>query len=154
MQFDGLRPYENVKVVKAINPAKRVGGPGGPGSDDVNPINLKPFLGQGLYSLQVAVFDEEGGKQFREAAEAHARQLREEGYDAYYYHAQRSTVTVGLFLYEEAFTQEIGVADRYSPLVRALQERFPHNLFNGVVILERADGRTMREQPSIIINLR
>ena len=24
VQFDGLRPYENVKVVKAINPAKRV----------------------------------------------------------------------------------------------------------------------------------
>ncbi len=87
----------------------------------------------GVYTLQVAVFfPTEDVTQYKELAVAYVKQLREKGYDAYYYHADaKSIVTVGIFGQEAAY--RTGGKVDYSPAVRSLQrkEHFAYNLNNG-----------------------
>ena len=91
-----------------------------------------------LYTLQVAIwgdFDDEGlGLDgVKERAEAHARQLRTQGYEAYFHHDEQravSAVTIGLFD-RTALDVESGlIVDRK---LRALMDTFPLHLLNGVM---------------------
>jgi hypothetical protein len=124
-------------------------------------LNLRNHLTRAQYTLQVAFFDEAGGRTYREAAEAYARQLRAQGEQAFYLHGRTmSLVTVGLFSEQDVPTERaIGadgvpvVSQRYGQKVRALQRRFPHNLGNGMTLLESSGDGPQREAPSFVVRL-
>lgn len=97
---------------------------------------------QGHWSLQVAVFyNNEVITSRRELAEAYARELREQGHEAYYHHgAINSIVTVGLFPQDAVQTVMTpdpltGVQTATSRIaderILELQKTFTHNLHNG-----------------------
>ena len=68
----------------------------------------------------------------RRAAEEAAAALRRDGELAFYYHGARmSTVTVGVFTDDE-------LKPGASPALDALRKRYPHNLYNGSGIREKA----------------
>ncbi len=68
----------------------------------------------------------------RRAAEDAAAALRRDGELAFYYHGARmSTVTVGVFSEDE-------LKPGASPALDALKKRYPHNLYNGSGIREKA----------------
>ncbi len=98
-----------------------------------------------LYTLEVGIWsDFESGEltleEIHRKAEAQTRELRNRGYDAYFYHdddKRMSTVTIGVFDYK-AIDQRTGL---YGPQLQALMEQFPAHLVNGERLLEPIDGR-------------
>ncbi|MCG3138962.1 MAG: hypothetical protein HJJLKODD_02834 [Phycisphaerae bacterium] len=94
-------------------------------------INLR--YARGVYTLQVAAFyPERGFTEVQKAAVEYAQALRQEGYEAYYYHGPtQSIVTIGCFG-EDAVIDQNGVR-RYSAEVTRLQqkEEFRYNYENG-----------------------
>ncbi|QDU70672.1 SPOR domain-containing protein [Mucisphaera calidilacus] len=103
------------------------------------------------YSLQIAVYDEDFGRKFREAAEDAVRVLREQDVEAYFYHGPiRSLVTIGLFTDHDFVWRSDGQRG-YGPAMKALQEQYPHNLRNGLTIEESVGGRSIGAQPSFIV---
>lgn len=98
-----------------------------------------------IYTLEVAVWGDFEGGEFpktkrRAAAELYASQLRDKGYEAFFYHnddSDLSSVTVGLFNYL-AVDAETGF---YSPEVEAMISRFPERLVNGQQVLEYLDRK-------------
>ena len=115
-----------------------------------NPLDLRRF--SGMYSLQVAVYDDAYGPDFRKAAEKAANALRSDGDEAYYYHGpHRSMVTIGLFT-DSDFIQR-GPVQGYGPRILELQEKYPYNLANGLTQIERINGQLMGEQPSFLVRV-
>lgn len=101
-----------------------------------------------LYTLDVAIWianeDSKAGRdrishqEIKRRAEAHAAQLRNQGFDAYFYHDdanKRSIVTVGLFD-RRAINSVSGL---YSSEVTDLVKRFPARLANGEPAWEYKD---------------
>ena len=96
-----------------------------------------------IFTLEVGVWGDFDSGQFpkakrRQAAEGYAAQLRQKGYEAFFYHnddAGLSSVTVGLFGHK-AVDGETGF---YSPEVDAMISRFPARLINGQEVLEYFD---------------
>ena len=96
-----------------------------------------------LYTLDIAVWDDfDSGKlsydEIRRSAERYARQLRNQGYEAYFYHddvAKRSMVTVGLFDHR-AINETSGL---YTDMVIELASHFPQRLANGEPQFDYAD---------------
>lgn len=98
----------------------------------------------GEYTLQVGFYGAPGQllselpakaqQEIRRTGEQAAVNLRREGELAFYYHGPTgTTVTVGIFS-----SDEIDLAKGYESLqVRALRERFPHNLVNGKELRQR-----------------
>ena len=88
-----------------------------------------------LYTLDIAVWDDfDSGKlsydEIRRSAERYAKQLRSQGFEAYFYHddvAKRSMVTVGLF--DRRAIHE--VSGLYTDIVTELASHFPQRLANG-----------------------
>lgn len=139
------RPFASARLV-AARPALEI---------SASDMDLKRYRDQGLYSLQVAVYDDTAGTNYKQLAEEAAANLRKDGDQAYYYHGKfRSMVTVGIFTYDEAWTRRIKVSDMYSPTVLKLQEKYPYNLFNGRTVIEKVDGQKVREQPSFLVQIR
>ena len=86
------------------------------------------------------------------AAEKAAAQLRTQGEDAYFYHGpKRSLVTIGLF--NDSDINVVNGSVVYSPRVKEVQKRFPYNLGNGVTVVEKVEGKKIREQPSVIVKV-
>lgn len=117
-----------------------------------------------IYTLQIGVYRREDGKpttaaqiaEFRKLAEEAVLQLRREGEQAFYFHGPASsTVTISLFGSED-FDPQIRLE---SPQLRALRQRYPHNLLNGMGIRRRVtvtdqQGRpvqTERLDPSMLV---
>ncbi len=116
--------------------------------------DLRSVAGRGHYTLQIGYFEDPNDPALaRQAAEQWAAQLRNEGTPAYYFHGpNRSMVTVGLFPASAASVSNTGVVT-YSQSVRQLQQRFPHNLYNGNTIrVKLRDGRTI-DQPSFLVRI-
>ena len=96
-----------------------------------------------IFTLEVAVWgDFDSGKYPRDrrrlAAQQYATELRQKGFEAYFYHnddRELSSVTVGLFGYN-AIDAETGF---YSPEVEAILSRFPERLINGQPTMEYRD---------------
>jgi hypothetical protein len=98
----------------------------------------------GVYTLQVGFYGVPGKllselppkdqEEIRGAGEQAAVNLRREGELAFYYHGPTgTTVTVGVFS-----DADIDLTKQYESLeVRALRERFPHNLVNGKELRQR-----------------
>ncbi len=101
-----------------------------------------------LYTLEVGIWsDFDSGElsldEIHRKAEAQTRQLRSQGYEAYFYHdddRRVSAVTVGVFDHT-AIDSRSGL---YSPALQQLLERFPAHLVNGERLLEPIDGRNTR----------
>jgi hypothetical protein len=151
-QVDGLRPYENVDVVSL-----RLGV-----DSALAKFDLKQFAGHALYSLQVAAFDEAYGENFRQAAEDYMRELRDAGEEAYFYHApEMSMVTIGIFSNEDLPLRKVKrqmpdgqisefKQTAYGPRILEIQQRHPHNIFNGYTVSEKLPSG-VRDQPSMVI---
>jgi len=102
--------------------------------------NLDP-----LYTLEVGIWgDFESGeltlKQIHEKAERQTRELRNRGFEAYFYHdndKRLSVVSVGVFD-RTAIDARSGM---YGPGLQTLMDQFPAHLVNGETLLEPIDGR-------------
>ncbi len=123
----------------------------GGGRRFLDPFNLKQYTG--FFSLQIAFYDETYEGDPRQAAEQHARRLREDGEEAYFYHGpHRSLVTIGLFS-EHDFTRR-GTMDAYGPRIRELQAKFPHNLRHGKEkVMDEIEGQDLGAQPSFVVRV-
>ncbi|MFI4862236.1 MAG: hypothetical protein ACIAXF_16350 [Phycisphaerales bacterium JB063] len=129
-QFNGGRPFAGAQLVA-------LSGDGGE-QDIYNEHDLRNYRGR--ITLQIGFYDVNYGNNYRAAAETAVQVLRDQGEEAYFYHGpNRSLVTVGLFTRAQALVPN-GQTEMYSPAVRALQERFPHNLMNGVTFERRENG--------------
>ena len=102
--------------------------------------NLDP-----LYTLEVGLWgDFESGmltiKQIHAKAETQTRELRNRGFEAYFYHdddKRLSVVSVGVFD-SSAIDPRSGM---YGPALQSLMDKFPAHLVNGETLLEPIDGR-------------
>lgn len=150
--LDGARPYEAVELVPLGESAR-----GG-----TSAMDLRQYAGKGLYTLQVAAFDEAYGKDFRKAAERYAAELRAKGDQAFYYHGHfLSLVTVGIFTDDDFKEIEVvqptskGVSRfkqrTYGPRIEYLQKTYPANLFNGYTVVETGPDGSKRDQPSFMV---
>lgn len=107
------------------------------------------------YTLQIALYEAEEGQnatQARRAAEEFVKQLRAQGYEAFYYHSEStSTVTLGVFG-EDAIDAQAGI---YSPEVERMRKKFPFNAYNGRELKERVRTRDNKvvtvRQPSFLV---
>ncbi len=139
------RPFTAARLV-AARPAMEV---------TASDMDLKRYRDQGLYSLQVAVYDDTAGPNYQQLAEQAAANLRQDGDQAFFYHGKfRSMITVGLFTYDQAWLKRMNVGDTYSQQVLKLQEKYPFNLFNGRTVIEKVSGQKVREQPSFLVQVR
>lgn len=119
---------------------------------------LKFFPGQDtVYSLQIGVYEAEQdttAEQARRLAEEAVMQLRAQGEMAFYYHGpNRSMVCIGAF----PSTAVDAATGFYSADVRALQQRFPYNSFNGRSLKQNIvtmTGQRREEiQPSFLVQV-
>lgn len=140
IEIAGARPYAKAEMVSLS-----------PGSEGVaSPWDLKQF--PGMYSLQIAVYDEQIGGDFREAAEKAVKALRDDGEEAYFYHGpHRSMVTIGLFT-DDDFVKR-GNVSVYGPRILEVQQKYPYNLVNGLTMIEKQDGKVVGEQPSFLVRV-
>lgn len=112
--------------------------------------DLRTAAGRGIYTLQVAYFDENcPGGRFRAAAEHAAEELRKQGAEAFYYHGpNRSMVTLGVFN-QDAVTMAGAGQYEFSPPLRTLMQRYPYNSANTIrPTVEQADKP---RQPSFLV---
>ncbi|MCC7408044.1 MAG: hypothetical protein IT442_08230 [Phycisphaeraceae bacterium] len=124
-----------------------------------NPMDLKRVRMPGYYTLQVAFFDENAGPDYRQLAENYARDLIQKGERAFFYHGPKmSLVTVGLFDEGDLLqVQQEGpggipiIAQAYGPGVKELQQKFPHNLGNGMTVVEKGPDGVTRTQTSFLV---
>lgn len=111
--------------------------PIGPSASGDNPHDLRNVTHEdAVYTLQVAMFDAEHGSDFRQAAEDLARQYRDEGHEAYFFHGPRqSLVTIGVFTHAAARVAQSGPNRGQSVYHRRIrreyQSKFPHLRVNG-----------------------
>ena len=126
-----------------------------------DPLDLYQFAGDDLMTLQIGYYDEQYGEDFREAAELAAKELREQGDQAFYYHGpNRSLLTVGLFGQEDLVQHttpgqdgRIFVQTQYSQRVVELQKKYPHNLGNGLTLLQKQGGKDIGAQLSSLVRV-
>lgn len=148
IEFDDQRPFAKAAMIPLSEQNQFY----------ADPLNLKQYTG--YYSLQIGYFDQSFGNGYRDAAERMVKSLRLDGEQAYYYHGPfRSHVTVGLFVYEQAFeTIENPLApgttiDGWSTNVKKLQAKHPHNLANGHPLMQTVDGKPVGAQKSLLIRV-
>lgn len=142
----GQRPFAKAMLVRTGASPPR--GPIGP--YDLRTVR-REYPNGTLYTLQVAAWASLGSReltmeQITRSAEAHARQLRGQGYLAFYHHdydTETSTVTVGVFgpdAYDSRSTL-------FSPDVEDAMRSFPKSLLNGEEVLIPADPKRPGSKP-------
>ncbi len=122
------------------------------------------FGPKAIYTLQIGVYGTHGGespsaseiKEFRTTAERAVLELRDQGEQAFYYHAPlRSMVTIGVFG-EQDFDGTTTPAIE-SMRLKELRKRYPHNYLNGQGIRETIRSSTgqriTRLQPSNLVSI-
>ncbi|MEM9372103.1 MAG: hypothetical protein AAGA55_00530 [Planctomycetota bacterium] len=137
LEVAGMRPFATAVLMPP--PAVR-----GSGSPSLDLRGVKTRLGDAaVYTLQVGVYGradferptEQELALFREQAELAVNQLRADGEQAFYYHGPNSSsVTIGVFDEDDHDGSTLPAVE--SPALRALRERFPNNLINGVGLME------------------
>jgi len=143
-KVNGSRPFEDAKIVKLTRAEGQV----------LDPRDLRTLKGKQLYTLQIGYFDRTYGSNYRRAAETAVDVLREQGEQAYYYHGpNRSMVLLNAWNYQQAFTLQ-GSVDRYSNLVRAVQEKYPFNVPNGQTPNDSADPNSREDSRSFLVPIR
>jgi hypothetical protein len=132
---DGSRPLAGV-ILSRVSPSRP--GPVHP-HDLANARRMYPEL-RTIYTLQVAAWSDFGTNelsldQIHSRAEAYAAELRQRGFDAFFYHdddKRISVVTIGLFG-SSAIDTESGL---YHPDVEMLMRQFPKHMVNGEELQE------------------
>lgn len=127
---------------------------------DLRNVRQHYGLNQTLFTLDVAVWitpDEQPEEyaRFKQEAEAHCRQLRGQGFEAYFHHNERariSSVTVGVFG-SNAVDAQTGI---YSDEVMNLVRQFPARLNNNQPLLVPIDRRhpsrgTRTQSPALVV---
>ncbi len=144
LTIDDDKPYQSVQLVSLNSET---------GGRTVEAMDLRTHSGQNYYTLQIGFYDEQYGPDFREAAEQAVRQLRDEGEKAFYYHGRfRSLVTLELFT--DADFERDGPVSVYGPRVLQLQQKYKHNLGNGVTIMETLPKQKEKSpQPSFLVRV-
>ncbi len=110
---------------------------------------------EGVYTLQVAVFEPtDDFWDCKQAASEYCKYLRKQNLEAYFYHADASSmVTVGLFGEDALITQQKGLR-RYSAKVKSLQksnELLRYNRLNGAVYTAMSDkGQKVRVESRLV----
>ncbi|MCO6437200.1 MAG: hypothetical protein J5J06_08950 [Phycisphaerae bacterium] len=110
---------------------------------DVGPPEWNLASTSAVYSLQVGVFQPtDDFWEFKQAAVDYCRALREEGYEAYYYHTpSASMVTVGTFGEDALVPQDRGLW-RYSAKIERLRnssDLLRYNVLNGAIYTAMSD---------------
>lgn len=142
--INGARPFEDAQLVKLT--AER--------GEVLDPHDARTHSGKGRFALQVGYFDRSFGTDYRVAAEQTARLLRDQGEEAYYYHGpNRSLILLHAWARREAFVL-VGQHDRYSNLVKSVQEQYPHNVPNGKPFTDADDPTFVRSQHSFLVQIR
>lgn len=150
IRVGGRQPFETAFYIP----------PQGGAASDLELRSAKRIYGPSArYSLQVGVYgradrqtpSESEIREARQAAEQAVRELRSQGELAFYSHGTvMSMVTVGVFGDED-------IRGGMSPRLRAVQERFPHNLLNGKGVSQRVlttDGvQQMVLQESFLVEI-
>lgn len=154
LAFGGGRPYQQA----FLSPPMQGGMEGL--SPKYNLVRAKEIYGDSaIYTLQVGVYGRLDLKsatdkdlaEARQAAEAAAFKLRQEGELAFYYHApQLSMVTVGVFDLTDFDPQTPGYQ---SARLRELRRRFPYNLYNGAGIKQKSKAAGESMQTSSLVAL-
>ena len=109
---------------------------------------------KGVYTLNVGVtYPSATLHNYKEAAVDWVRDLRERGYEAYYYHdpdKPRTSICVGTFG-EDAFQRDSQGRKGYGPAVKALQskDQFQYNLENGHKVFKVAVNPETNRQERI-----
>ena len=141
LQIEGKRPFESVELMP-------VGASLSSASTD---MDLRKHMG--MHTLQIGAYDETFGPDFRAAAERAVIELRKQGNEAYFYHGpNRSLLTIGLFSADDR--DDVNGVEGYGARARALQQKFPYNLINGLTIKERVNGKDLGEQPSFLVEVK
>lgn len=152
---DALRKVQNAKVNgQAVFAEAKIVKLSTNRGDALDPRDLRSLKGRGLFTLQIGYYDASYGPDFRRAAETAVDVLREQDEKAFYYHGpHRSMVLVNAWNRAEAFTL-VGQVDRYSDAVRLTQEKFPHNVPNGVPFGPDDDPEYVKSQRSFLVPIR
>ena len=126
------------------------------GTKNIGPPEWDLRRAPGDFSLQVAVFYNQGEFQQREeAAVQYCEMLRKEGIEAWYYHGQtgKSIVCVGHFPSSAVVTTPEGNRE-FGPEIKemiARKEEFRYNLVNGYKIRSRTPSGETRYAPSFLV---
>lgn len=141
VSLEGQRPFTSAQLIP-------VGTGSAPAPTD--PLDLSRF--SGMYTLQIGFYDDQYGNDYRQAAQRATAALRQQGHEVYFYHGpHRSMVTAGLFT-DRDFIQR-GAVRAYGPAIEALQKKFPHNLGNGLTLVEKVRGKEVGTQPSLLVRV-
>jgi len=118
---------------------------------ELNLANAHKLFGDNLvYTLQVAVYESNDRAEVMQSAEQAAALFRQDGELAFYYHGpNRSIVTIGLFTEKD---YDPSSAER-SPELKALMERHPGHLYNGMGVREHLADGTSRNQPTRLVRI-
>lgn len=145
-------PFADAQVVSIQND-------GSSGATDLR--DLRTHAGQAEFTLQIGAFLASFPGDRRAAAENWVDELRTEdpALEAFYYHGpHRSMVTVGLFTEADRVwvnSPTGGQVRGWGPKIKAMQERFPHNVVNGMTVKEKNanDGKELGEQESLLVRI-
>lgn len=113
---------------------------------DVGPPEWNLRNAKGVYTLNVGItYPSPTLHNYKEAAVAWVRDLREHGHEAYYYHdpdKPRTSICIGTFG-EDAFQRDSRGRKGYGSAVKALQskDQFKYNLENGYKVYKVAMNR-------------
>ncbi len=109
-----------------------------------------------VYTLQIAMYDELAGEDFRKQAERQAARLRERDEEAYFYHGPRhSLVTVGVFPHDAITVIQSGprrgLAEYHPQITEHYQQRHPHLQVNGQP--QPMDESGQRLAPTVLVRI-
>jgi hypothetical protein len=97
----------------------------------------------GDYTLQVGFYSpDRGGPEYQKTAERIVQTLRQQGYEAYFFHdpqIKRSHICVGVFYETDLLSYDDG-SRGYTEKIYKLQDIFPYNLDNGDVVPDQMSG--------------
>lgn len=118
---------------------------------ELNLANAHKLFGDDLvYTLQVAVYESDNRAEVLQSAEQAASLFRQDGELAFYYHGpNRSIVTIGLFTENDYDPVTTLLSDE----LKALKERHPDHLYNGMGVREHLPDGTMRNQPTRLVRI-
>jgi hypothetical protein len=154
LEINGARPFAGAMLAPPLD-FKMTGS-----MPQFNLVKAKQLFGaQALYTLQIAAYGrrdiehptEKDLAEVRADAERAAAKLREEGEQAWYYHApSMSLVCIGVFDQTDFDPQ---VPNFKSAKLRDAQKRHPYNLYNGAGIKEKRKGARDTLQPSNLVEI-
>ncbi len=131
LTVDGVRIFENANIIALT------------ATGDTSLAGFELSNNPGDYTLQVGFYSpDRGGPDYQKTAERITQTLRQQGYEAYFFHdpqVKRSHICVGVFYESDLINYEDG-SRGYTEKIYKLQDIFPYNLDNGDVVPDQMSG--------------